>query len=260
MPIPAFRTGDFSALLGAQVGTDALGRPILAGQLYDPFSTRQLPGGSYVRDPIPGNNLATYVSPFTGGTLINPIGQTLINYYPTPLNNALTNNWSASGLQADYSDEYSGRIDHNFSDKTRIYGRYSYKKEYKDEDAAFFGAGNPAGPGQRNPNNRWNIGVGLSQVFTPTFTMSVNLGGMKWVEGNDMQSKGFKASSLGLPSFIDAYSPQFPIISVAELSAAKGQCRSRAGCISSIRRQRIRGFCESPGSAPVVLRIYGCRN
>ncbi len=45
--------------------------------------------------------------------------------------------------------------------------------------------------------------------------MSVNLGGMKWVEGNDVQSHGFKASSLGLPSFIDTFSPQFPIISVA---------------------------------------------
>ena len=45
--------------------------------------------------------------------------------------------------------------------------------------------------------------------------MSLNLGGMKWVEGNDVQSHGFKASSLGLPSFIDTYSPQFPIISVA---------------------------------------------
>src|SRR6266700_5971547 len=214
VPIPAFRSGDFSTLLGAQVGTDALGRPIFTGQLYDPFSTRQLPGGSFIRDPIPGNNLATYVSPYTGGTLINSIGQTLINYYPTP-SSGLTNNWSASGLQADYSDEYSGRIDHNFSDTTRLYGRYSYKKEYKDEEAAFFGANDPAGPGQRNPNNRWNIGVGLSQVFTPTFTMSVNLGGMKSVEGNDVQSKGFKASSLGLPSFIDTNSPQFPIISVA---------------------------------------------
>jgi len=202
-PIPAFRNGDFSKLLGAQLTNcgsnnnqpcvDGLGRPILSGQIYDPFSTRAL-GGGYVRDPITGNNVATYVSPYTGGTLINSIGQTLINYYPTPLSNALANNWSASGLQADYSDEYSGRIDHNFSDSTRIYGRYSYKKEYKDEEAAFFGAGDPAGPGQRNPNNRWNIGVGLSQVFTPTFTMSVNLGGMKWVEGNDVQSKGFKAS------------------------------------------------------------------
>src|SRR6266566_2904155 len=186
-PIPAFRTGDFSSLLGSQAMTcgpqsnqacvDGLGRPILQGQIYDPYSTRLI-GGVTTRDPIPGNNLATYVSPYTGGSLINTIGQTLVNFYPKPLSNALANNWSATGLEADYSDEYSGRIDHNFSDTTRLYGRYSYKKEYKDEEAAFFGASDPAGPGQRNPNNRWNLGVGLSRVFTPTFTMSVNLGGM----------------------------------------------------------------------------------
>jgi len=221
VPTPAFRTGDFSALLGAQVGTDALCRSVLAGQLYDPYTTQKVTATCavgttvkvgdtvYIRNPIAGNNLDNA----TNG--INPIGQKLVNYYPAPLGNGLTNNWSASGLQADYSDEYSGRIDHNFSDKTRLYGRYSYKKEYKDEEAAFFGASDPAGPGQRNPNNRWNVGIGLSQVFTPTFTMSVNLGGMKWVEGNDVQSHGFKASSLGLPSFIDKNSPQFPIISVA---------------------------------------------
>jgi hypothetical protein len=213
VPTPAFRTGDFSALLGPQIGTDALGRPILSGQIYDPFSTRPF-GGGFIRDPVPGNNLATYISPFTGASLINSIGQKLINFYPAPLSNALTNNWSAIGLLADYSDEFSGRIDHNFSDKTRLYGRFSHKKEYKDEEAAFFGANNPAGPGQRNPNNRWNVAVGVSQVFTPTFTMSVNLGGMKWVEGNDVQSNGFKASSLGLPGFIDTYSPQFPIVSL----------------------------------------------
>ena len=42
VPTPAFRTGDFSALLGAQVGTDALCRPILAGQLYDPYTTHSV--------------------------------------------------------------------------------------------------------------------------------------------------------------------------------------------------------------------------
>src|SRR6266496_108323 len=187
VPTPAFRNGDFSTPLGPQLATcgpnnnqpcvDALGRPVLTGQIYDPYSTR-LVGGVNTRDPIPGNNLATYVSPYTGGSLINSIGQTLVNFYPTALTNALTNNWSATGLQADYSDEYSGRIDHNFSDKTRLYGRYSYKKEYKDEEADFFGSSDPAGPGQRNPNNRWNVGVGVSHVFSPTFTMSLNVGGM----------------------------------------------------------------------------------
>ncbi len=259
VPLAAFRSGDFSALLGPQVGTDALGRPILSGQLYDPYSTHSV-GGGFIRDPIPGNNLATYISPSTGASLINTIGQTLVNFYPTPLNNSLSNNWSASGLQADYSDEYSGRIDHNFSDKTRLYGRYSYKKEYKDEEAAFFGATNPAGPGQRNPNNRWNIGVGLSQVFTPTFTMSVNLGGMKWVEGNDVQSHGFKASSLGLPSFIDTFSPQFPIISVASYLPEGPVAGAGQGAFPRAAVERIRRFCESAGSAPTVFRIHGGRH
>ncbi len=242
VPLSGFRNGDFSALLGAQIGTDALGRPIFSGQLYDPFSTR-VQGTSYIRDPIPGNNLATY----KGGALINSIGQQLINYYPAPLSTALSNNWSATGVLADYSNEYSVRIDHNFSDSTRLYGRFSKKPNYKDEEAAFFGASDPAGPGQRNPNNRWNIGIGLSRVFTPTFTMSVNLGGMKWVEGNDMQSKGFKASSLGLPSFIDTYSPQFPIIGMASYLpegpvAGAGQgAFPRAAASGSVDFVKVRG-------------------
>jgi len=213
VPIQAFRNGDFSALLGAQVGTDALGRPIYSGQLYDPFSTRAF-GTSYIRDPIPGNNLATYVSPYTGAPLIDSVGQKLINYYPNPLNGSLAGNWAASGTAPNNSDELSGRIDHNFSDKTRLYGRYSHKNESKGESPAYFGTSNPAGPGQTNPNNRWDLGIGVSQVFTPTFTMSVNLAGTKWVEGNQMQSAGFHPSSLGLPAFIDPNSAQFPVINV----------------------------------------------
>jgi Carboxypeptidase regulatory-like domain/TonB dependent receptor len=213
VPIPAFRTGDFSALLGASIGTDALCRPILAGQLYDPFTTRNVTATcgpnagktTVIRDPIGGNKL----------NKIDPVGQKLVNYYPAPINGQLTGNWSATGLAANNSDEWSGRVDHNISEKTRLYGRYSYKREFKDESPAYFGASNPAGPGQRNPNNRWNVAVGVSQVLSPTLTMSINLGGMKWVEGNIMQSAGFKPSSLGLPAFIDANSAQFPVINPA---------------------------------------------
>ena len=124
----------------------------------------------------------------------------------------LTGNWIASGLGGNNSDEVSARIDHNISDSTRLYGRYSYKREFKDVSPAYFGASDPAGPGQRNPNNRWDVAVGISQVFSPTFTMSLNVGGTKWVEGNNVQSAGFKPSSLGFPSFIDPNSAQFPVI------------------------------------------------
>ena len=49
LPLPAFKKGDFSQLLnpsftgnpksGTQIGTDALGRPIIFGSIYDPKST-----------------------------------------------------------------------------------------------------------------------------------------------------------------------------------------------------------------------------
>jgi Carboxypeptidase regulatory-like domain/TonB dependent receptor len=220
VPTVAMRTGDFSALLGAQIGTDALCRPILAGELYDPFTTTQVTATCataqntvgqtvYIRNPIAGNNIANS----TNG--INPVGQKLINYYPQPLTSALVNNWSASGLVADTSNEFSVRIDHNFTDNTRIYGRFSDKHESKGEAPDYYGATNPAGPGQTNPNNRWNFAVGVSQVFSPTFTMSANVGAMWWNEKNVMASYGFQPSSLGLPSFIDPYSPQFPVINAA---------------------------------------------
>ncbi len=54
-PIDAFKHGDFSALLtGNQIGTDALGRPIFQGQIFNPATTRVV-NGIPVRDPYPGN-------------------------------------------------------------------------------------------------------------------------------------------------------------------------------------------------------------
>ncbi len=54
-PIDAFKAGDFSALLTTnRIGTDALGRPIFGGQIFNPATTR-LVNGFPVRDPYPGN-------------------------------------------------------------------------------------------------------------------------------------------------------------------------------------------------------------
>jgi hypothetical protein len=64
-PIREMKQGDFSRLLdpaftqdersGTVIGQDALGREVLFGQIYDPATTRQLPDGTWVRDPFPGN-------------------------------------------------------------------------------------------------------------------------------------------------------------------------------------------------------------
>ncbi len=124
VPTTAFRGGDFSALLGAQLlnssGTpvvDALGRPVLAGAIYDPFSGRQLTAGAvdpatgivarssgYVRDPFAGN--------IVPASRFDPVGAAIASYFPQPTTSGLSNNFSASASAPASSTEYLFRIDH----------------------------------------------------------------------------------------------------------------------------------------------------
>jgi hypothetical protein len=64
VPTSEYLNGDFSRLFdpaytgdprsGSVIGTDALGRPVRYGQIYDPRTTRMV-GGQAVRDPFPNN-------------------------------------------------------------------------------------------------------------------------------------------------------------------------------------------------------------
>jgi hypothetical protein len=246
MPTSLERTGDFSERLGAQVGTDYLGRPIYSGEIYNPFSTRQVtcggtdpvtghavtcPAGAtteYIRDPISGNiTTGLGVTNVIPAALMDSITKSIGagNYWPAPQISGLQTNFTATGAAAQHSDEYSGRVDYNFSDNDRIYGRWSQKYQTKTNTPQFYGASDIAGPGLLNPNNRYSVNVGYSHVFGPTFAMNVNVGVNRHVEAATTQSFGYKASSLGLPTFIDAISPAFPEVTVqgyANLGASGG--------------------------------------
>lgn len=55
VPVDSFRSGDFGSLVTSRVvAADALGRPIVEGQVFDPASSR-LVDGAPVRDPLPNN-------------------------------------------------------------------------------------------------------------------------------------------------------------------------------------------------------------
>ncbi len=239
VPTAAYKAGDFSAQLGAQgtinVGTDqnpdyvpavdALGRPIRIGQIYNPRSTRTITAGQvdprtglvarrsgYIRDPIANNNVAALGA-------FDPIAVKLLSFYPSPTGPGLSNNFFGSGSAPAVSNEYLIRVDHNFNNNIRGFFRYSYKSETKTGNPAYWGADNPAGPGNQRPNNRYNMAAGYSQIFSPTFTMNVQAGVGIWHESSNNQSLGFQPSTLGLPTYFDANSPQFPNIYVGGQSA-----------------------------------------
>ena len=225
VPTNAFLGGDLSSLLTPTViGTDALGRNIYQGSVYDPYTSRSITAGQvdpktgliatrsgFIRDPIAGNNLAGR---------IDPVAANLISgkYWPAPTNGGLANNYSTAAAAPADSDEFSIRVDHNLSDVSRIYARYSHKSERKTDSPNFFGFSDPAGPGVTAPNNRWSFDMGYSHVFSQSLTLSANAGMNRWIEQSSTQGDGFKPSTLGLPSGLDAIASQFPQIKIDSIS------------------------------------------
>jgi hypothetical protein len=72
----AQKNGDFASQLGSQIGVDAMGRPVNAGEIYDPLSLQHLMNGSAIRNPFPGNIIPV--------SRLNPVSKTLIDLAPPP--------------------------------------------------------------------------------------------------------------------------------------------------------------------------------
>jgi len=231
MPTSAQEGGDLSAFLGTTaIGTDAEGRPIYPGQIYNPFSTRPITAGTmdpvtgltpnasgYIRDPIAGNLLTTGCGISSNPTLcpLDTVAHNFLQYYPAPTNSSLlVNNFTGAASAAAHSNEYSGRVDENFTDADRIFVRWSQKYQQKINFPTYYGASDVGGPGVVAPNNRYSADLGYNHVFSPTFNMSGNVGVNRHVEQSMSQGDGYKVSTVGLPSWIDGLSPIFPWVEV----------------------------------------------
>lgn len=120
---PAMRTGDFSAVLGSQVGVDSLGRPEYQNEIYDPATSRPDPTNpsKVLRDPFPGNIIPQDRISATAPLILN-------KYYPLPNLNVAPGvlpNLSFVGSNATSSDVAGARIDHQFRNNDSVFGRYN---------------------------------------------------------------------------------------------------------------------------------------
>ncbi len=88
VPTPKMRNGDFSEHLGAEIGTDVLGRPIFQGQIYDPMTTRPDGQGGFIRDPFPNNTIPS--------NRFSPISLHYQAGYPAANQPGVQNNWNGS--------------------------------------------------------------------------------------------------------------------------------------------------------------------
>jgi hypothetical protein len=116
VPTAAMRNGDLSAFLGAPLGTDGLGNAVYQGQIYDPTSTRVV-NGVRVRSPFVGNIIPA--------ARFSSVATALLNYYPTPTNSALSQNFQRTTNNGTNTDRYDIRLDENINPKNRVFGRWS---------------------------------------------------------------------------------------------------------------------------------------
>jgi hypothetical protein len=180
VPTPEEHLGDFSALLGAQVGTDALGRPVYDGEIFNPATTRTV-GGATVRDgfgfdpttglPIPG---AANVIPSDG---INAISKAYDDLYPAPSQSGLANNYVINAPATDRIDQFDTRVDHYISSKSQFFARFSLSQRTRFVEPRLPGLADGGGysTGKYLEGTR-GASLGYTYTVTPTVVNELRLG------------------------------------------------------------------------------------
>ena len=120
----AQKAGDFSGDLGTtQIGTDSLGRPMYANQIYDPTTSRPDPAnpGLYLRDPFPDNKIPT--------AMLNPASLAYAaKFYPDPNLNVAEGvlpNFKSTKPASIKSDDFGFKLDHQITSNDSLWARWN---------------------------------------------------------------------------------------------------------------------------------------
>jgi Carboxypeptidase regulatory-like domain/TonB dependent receptor-like, beta-barrel len=168
--------GNLSRLLTTTVvGTDALGRPIFRGAIYDPLTLREV-NGVFVADPFPGNiipsNRISQVS--------RRIGEIAKQHY-APINDALTaNNLFPTQNTPEFDqNQWSFKIDQVVSGRQRLSGslaRNTRPRLLLDANGIWDAndpIGGPLSTARRQVINSWLARVAHDFTISPTLFNSV---------------------------------------------------------------------------------------
>ena len=124
VPTAAYRNGDFSSAItaagGRNLGTDPLGRPIIADTIYDPTTRQVAPNGQIVTNPFTNNTIP--VSRF------DPIALKIQNLIPQPFcvagppcnASGVINNFQNTELVQRHTEAPSLKLDHAIGPQDKL--------------------------------------------------------------------------------------------------------------------------------------------
>jgi hypothetical protein len=219
LPTSVFKAGDFSSLLdpsftgnaqsGTVIGNDALGRPIVFGQIYDPRTTRTV-NGQTVRDPFAGNIIPQDQWDPVAKNVVQNVG--IID----PTLNTMVRNIEKIGGQPFFDLHIFGlKVDHNISDRHRISGYYnrSYRKRNNNGGSAYLPIPGPATSSwqqQTTPGNM--LRLSLNSTLSPSLLNRFSAGFNRFLNTNGAVPETVNqdwASKIGLQNLPGTMFPQF---------------------------------------------------
>ncbi|MBV9761231.1 MAG: carboxypeptidase regulatory-like domain-containing protein [Acidobacteriaceae bacterium] len=207
VPSLAQRTGDFT--------DNAFGQPNTT-QLVNPYATTGT-AANPVSAPFmcdsAGNALpaAPDGSQATGTpcnkipqSLINPIGQALINLYPAPNANnaALGYNYVSEPVRTLNEGKFDFRVDATISDKDSLFARFSYDQatSYVPGGAPGFAEQGAFASNQNITNHARNVAISETHLFSPTTVNQISGGFNRIFDYITSQGTGScYAATLGIP-------------------------------------------------------------
>ncbi|HWC00885.1 MAG TPA: carboxypeptidase-like regulatory domain-containing protein, partial [Bryobacteraceae bacterium] len=189
----AYTKGDFSrmldpswtgnALSGTQIGTDAMGRPVIFGAIYDPKSTRMGPNGTAVRDIFPGNIIPQSRIDPVANNIINKVG--LVS--PT-FDSMVRNTPQLATGQPFFNEHIIGvKADHNVTDNHRLSGyfNYGYRQRNNIGGARYLPVPGPPTTGwQDQLTPSYMVRLSLNSTLTPTLINRLAAGFNRFLNQN----------------------------------------------------------------------------
>jgi hypothetical protein len=231
-PTTQERSGDFSRTF------DANGNLIV---IYDPSTTRQLPDGTYTRDPFPGNVIPP--------DRMSTVARNILSYFPPPdVDESSANglpNYSRTARVVDRGDMATIKVEQKLGKRTSVSGLYLFN-DTDEPDALFWGSQNPADPKQGTLHRRVHILALNGTVLVDPSTVATLRYGWTRYDDNFGPSGPFDLASLGFPSsFVDDVTFQgFP-----------GGCIESSECFGGVTPTRLRW--SSWGLGANVSKLVG---
>jgi hypothetical protein len=195
VPAVAFRNGDFSAAItaagGRTLGTDPLGRAIIANTIYDPNTRRTASNGQIVTDPFVNNQL----------TRFDPVALKVQNLIPLPLCTAgppcnasgVAGNFQNSQTDLRDTEVPSLKIDHSFGSKDKLSFFWSRTMTYTLTGYGQDGAPQPIGGSFGGGIYAHRERLNYDRTLTPTVLLHLGA--------------GYDQNYLGRPSVTPDYDP-----------------------------------------------------